>query len=80
MCSGVRHSVSTKILTEPPAVRTYSTFLLAIQLQMVRRLTPTSTLALLIEMVFRSGLIASIVILVTVRFRPHAADRPAPAH
>ena len=27
--SGVRHSVSTKILTEPPAVRTYSTFPLA---------------------------------------------------
>ena len=30
--SGVRHSVSTKILTEPPAVRMYSTFPLAIQL------------------------------------------------
>ena len=28
----VRHSVSTKILIEPPAVRTYSTFPLAIQL------------------------------------------------
>ena len=30
--SGVRHSVSTKILTEPPAVRMVSTFPLAIQL------------------------------------------------
>ena len=29
---GSRHSVSTKIRTEPPAVRTYSTFPLAIQL------------------------------------------------
>ena len=29
---GDRHSVSTKILTEPPAVRMYSTFPLVIQL------------------------------------------------
>jgi hypothetical protein len=32
LSSGARHSVSTKILTEPPAVRTYSTLPLAIQL------------------------------------------------
>jgi hypothetical protein len=41
---------------------------------MVRRLTPTSSLALLIEMVFLSAVIASIVICVTLKLRPHAAD------
>ena len=60
--AGVRHNVSTKILTEPPAVRTYSTFPLAIQLVMVRRLTPTSSNAFLIETVCLSVIASSYVL------------------
>jgi len=54
VCPGSRQSVSTKMRTEPPAVRTYSTLLLSIQLYMVRRLTPTSSHAFMIEIVLRS--------------------------
>src|SRR5258708_38405832 len=38
---GSRHSVSTKIRTDPPAVRPYSIFPLESQLEMVWRLAPT---------------------------------------
>jgi hypothetical protein len=49
-----RHSVSAKMRIDPPAVRTYSTFPAAIQLYIVRRLTPTASHAFMMDKVWRS--------------------------
>ena len=49
-----RHSVSAKMRMDPPAVRTYSTFPAAIQLYIVRRLTPTASHAFMMDKVWRS--------------------------
>ncbi len=49
--SGARHSVSTKIMTGPFPVPAVSTFPLAIQRYMVRRLTSTRSHAFRVEIV-----------------------------
>src|SRR5688572_16003211 len=52
--SGCRHNESVKIRMLPPAVLTYSTLPAAIQLYMVRRLTPTISHAFMMLTVWRS--------------------------